>query len=438
MKSWKKYLPNYKIIEWNDKNLKNCNNAYVQEAYKAGKYAFVSDYFRLYALYKYGGVYLDTDNEVFKSFDEFLNLDFFTGYENWEGEYFPFTAVVGAKKGIKIIKDLLDEYNDLHFINPDGSYNMYTNTRRVSNYFERTYHFYPPHDGTKPKILEDKCIIYPSNIFCNYEENVSYAVHHFSGSWLPEKTNNKSSISKFSLKNIFSVYNRESHKVWNIFGIKIKFKNYKKLYKQLDIELIETKNKLNNTKKQLEYLKEHSDITKLKPATGELREQQLKLVEFAKDFFEEIKELDIKPFLIAGNLIGHVRHNGFVPWDDDIDFGLIRADYNKLIDFCIKNLNVEIFDNSIYEYKEKQFKKYLCEKYPNEFVLTIWHDQLQVFKGTDSGDFNYLDFFAFDYYDDNYSFDEYKIYLNEIKKKKKKKHTYNHNNPNRNHAPAFL
>lgn len=224
MKSWKKHLPNYKIIEWNDKDLKNCNNTYVQEAYNAGKYAFVSDYFRLYALYKYGGVYLDTDNEVFKSFDEFLNLDFFTGYENWEGEYFPFTAVVGAKKKHKIIKDLLDEYNDLHFINPDGSYNLYTNTRRVSNYFERTYHFYPPHDGTKPKILEDRCIIYPSNIFCNYEKGVSYAVHHFNGSWLPENAKNKTDKHKFSLKDIFSVYNQNGHKVWNILGIKMKFR----------------------------------------------------------------------------------------------------------------------------------------------------------------------------------------------------------------------
>ena len=76
----------------------NCNNQYVQEAYKAKKWAFISDYFRLYALYNYGGIYFDTDNEVFKSFDEFLHLDFFSGYENFNGLISPFTAVVGAKK----------------------------------------------------------------------------------------------------------------------------------------------------------------------------------------------------------------------------------------------------------------------------------------------------------------------------------------------------
>lgn len=102
--SWKKYLPDYEIREWNDEDLKHCNNLYVQEAYKAKKYAFISDYFRLYALYNRGGIYFDTDNEIFKPFDEFLNLDFFSGYENWNGYISPFTAVVGAKKGNKIIK----------------------------------------------------------------------------------------------------------------------------------------------------------------------------------------------------------------------------------------------------------------------------------------------------------------------------------------------
>lgn len=362
IKSWKKYLPDYEIREWNDKDLKDCKIPYVQEAYKAKKWAFITDYFRLYALYNYGGIYFDSDNEVFKSFDEFLNLDFFSGYESWEAESFPFTAVVGAKKGNKIVKDLLDEYDDIHFVNPDGSLNLYTNTCRVTDYFQRIYNFLPPYNGNKLMTLEDKCIIYPANIFCNYKEGVSYAVHHFSASWVPQKVNNNKKY-KFKLRDIFSVHNRDGHKVWNIFGIKMKFKNYKKLCKQLDRELIETKNNLQNIQKQLEYLKEHSDITKLKPATGELREQQLKLIDLSNEFFNLVKETDIKPFLIAGNLIGHVRHNGFVPWDDDIDFGLIRDDYNKLIDFCIKTLNVEIFDNSIYEYKEKQFKKYLCEKY---------------------------------------------------------------------------
>ena len=90
----------------------------------------------------------------------------------------------------------------------------------------------------------------------------------------------------------------------------------------------------NSVNEQVQYLKEHCDVRNCKPATGDLRKYQLEIVKFAADFFKEIEKLGIKPFLISGNLLGHVRHNGFVPWDDDLDFGLMRDDYEKLIKYC--------------------------------------------------------------------------------------------------------
>lgn len=184
IESWKKYLPDYEVREWNDDDLKNCQNKYVMEALTCKKWAFISDYFRLYALYNYGGIYLDSDNEVFKSFDEFLDLDFFTGYEKWYDNISPFTAVVGAKAGNKIIKDLLDEYNEISFLQ-NGEPNMETNTYRVSLYFKEKYKLEPPYSGTEKLELEKNCIIYPYNYFCNYEKDISYAVHHFNASWAP-------------------------------------------------------------------------------------------------------------------------------------------------------------------------------------------------------------------------------------------------------------
>lgn len=79
--SWKKYFPKAEIIEWNENKLKGINNTYFQEALHCKKYAFASDYVRLWVLYRYGGFYLDTDVELTSTVDRFLNMDFVTCYE---------------------------------------------------------------------------------------------------------------------------------------------------------------------------------------------------------------------------------------------------------------------------------------------------------------------------------------------------------------------
>lgn len=226
IKSWKKYLPDYEIKEWNDNDIQNIKCDYIQEAYSAGKYAFVSDYFRLYALYNYGGIYFDTDNQVFKSFDNFLNLDFFTGYENWKNQISPFTAVVGAKKHNKIIKELLAEYNDIHFILPNQELDLTTNTIRVSNYFKSKYNLQPPFDENSTTVLEQNCIIFPSNYFCKYKRNFSYAVHLFNASWIyeyKEKLNIKQKIFSITQEQKYGV----KRKVLTILGLRIKYKTIK-------------------------------------------------------------------------------------------------------------------------------------------------------------------------------------------------------------------
>lgn len=82
LKSWNKYCSDYKVICWNEDNFDINSNQYVKEAYESRKYAFVSDYVRLYALYNYGGVYMDTDVEVIKNIDKFLAEKAFTGFES--------------------------------------------------------------------------------------------------------------------------------------------------------------------------------------------------------------------------------------------------------------------------------------------------------------------------------------------------------------------
>ena len=108
MESWKKVLPDYEIREWSEKDLfRFSDNRYVRQAYEAKKWAFVSDVFRLFALYKEGGIYLDTDVEVRKTFSPLLEGDFFIGSEK-HGRFESIgTAVIGAAAGNWGIKDML-------------------------------------------------------------------------------------------------------------------------------------------------------------------------------------------------------------------------------------------------------------------------------------------------------------------------------------------
>jgi mannosyltransferase OCH1-like enzyme len=115
--SWKEYLPDYKLIRW-DKSSFDINSVqWVREAYKAKKYAFASDYIRFFALYNYGGIYLDTDVEVVKSFDSLLRNRSFIGFEFVS---IPEAAVIGAESGLPWVKECLDYYRNKSFYDRHG------------------------------------------------------------------------------------------------------------------------------------------------------------------------------------------------------------------------------------------------------------------------------------------------------------------------------
>lgn len=176
--SWKKYMPDYEIVEWNEDNFDiNCNE-YVKEAYRQRKWAFVTDYVRLYVIYNNGGIYMDTDVEVFKSFDDLLVNKAFTGFENVG---YPITATIGCVKGNKLIKELLDYYEDKEFIFipwPD----METNTKIISDILELK-----GIDRWNNKFqIKDDITIYPKEYLCPNKDNITdktYAIHKMIGSW---------------------------------------------------------------------------------------------------------------------------------------------------------------------------------------------------------------------------------------------------------------
>ena len=95
LKSWKKYCPDYKIVEWNEDNFDISSNLYTKQAYENKKWAFVSDYVRIYALYNEGGLYLDTDVKILKDVSNVVDKDMFLGYED---SGYVGTAVIGVKE----------------------------------------------------------------------------------------------------------------------------------------------------------------------------------------------------------------------------------------------------------------------------------------------------------------------------------------------------
>ena len=182
--SWKKFCPDYQIMEWGNDALKEIDNIYLKEAFECKKWAFVSDYLRLYALSKFGGIYCDTDLELTQHIDKFLDNSFFTGYESWEGKISPITALMGAEKNNPIIADLLKDYDSIHFIT-NGKMDLTTNVLRISKYFEKKFNLNSPYNGNNTTKLDNNVIIYPSYFFCtpeNWKEN--YSIHHFNGSWV--------------------------------------------------------------------------------------------------------------------------------------------------------------------------------------------------------------------------------------------------------------
>ena len=107
--SWKKYCPDYEIIEWNEDNFDINLNSYTKMCYEQKKYAFLSDYVRLLAVDEYGGIYFDTDVEVIRPFDALLTHTAFFGFETVD--YVNTGQCFGAEPNTEIVKIMIEEYD---------------------------------------------------------------------------------------------------------------------------------------------------------------------------------------------------------------------------------------------------------------------------------------------------------------------------------------
>ena len=133
MASWRRLMPDWTFMEWNEDNFDVSSLPYVKEAYEARKFAFVSDYVRLYALFNHGGLYMDVDFEVFKPFDDLLDHPAFAGYEGSKHSPVMMGVLASEQHGTWVAKQM-KLYSDRHFVKPDGSFDMTTNVAFLTNH----------------------------------------------------------------------------------------------------------------------------------------------------------------------------------------------------------------------------------------------------------------------------------------------------------------
>lgn len=195
--SWKTFFPDYEIKEWNEDNFDVNIIPYTQEAYEAKKYAFVSDYARFWILYKYGGLYFDTDVEVIKPMDDIVAQGPFMGFEkpneNIKGSIAMPAPGLGllAEQGQPIYKEILNYYDGIHYCDENGVMLPGTVVQHVTKVLEK----YGLKTNNEIQVIGG-ITIYPSDVFCPMDSTTgiidikpnTVSIHHYTCSWMDQKS----------------------------------------------------------------------------------------------------------------------------------------------------------------------------------------------------------------------------------------------------------
>ena len=194
IRSWKRYCPDYEIIQWNERNYDlSAAPLYVRQAYEAKKWAFVTDYVRLQVVYEHGGIYMDTDVELRKPLDGLLTHKAYFGFE--DGKHINTGVGFGSVAGHFILREIMEDYQGVSFILEDGSYDLLSCPVRNTKIFLRR----GLRQDDSMQTLEEGVLILPTEYLnpkqwktgeiCTTEKTMS--IHHFGASWYtPEMRRN--------------------------------------------------------------------------------------------------------------------------------------------------------------------------------------------------------------------------------------------------------
>ncbi|EEF76225.1 glycosyl transferase [Phocaeicola coprophilus] len=199
IESWKKALPDYEFILWDTNKIDINSKLWLKQSFENKKYAFAADYIRCYALYHYGGIYLDADVEVIKSFTPLLSEPILIG-EEASGDIE--AAILGAEKGATWLKACLEYYENRPFIKSNGTFDTkpiplllnQIKQKYFPNYPIKPFYYFSPKDYNIGKICITK------ETFC---------IHHFDGKWLKKGVKYKLKIMLHRILYIFG--GRKNH-----------------------------------------------------------------------------------------------------------------------------------------------------------------------------------------------------------------------------------
>lgn len=196
--SWKRMLPDYELVLWDTKRFNLSFSTWVKQAFESKKYAFAADYIRMYALYHYGGIYLDSDVEVIKSFDDLLHLPYFIGQENTPSGIE--AATIGSEKGWPLAKLMLDRYDSKCFRGEEGHMDLRSLPYLLRRCIEFNYTYNPIDSISQFNPDETVVNVFPVDYFSPKEwtngritvTDRTYSIHHFAASWMSSVTEKKS------------------------------------------------------------------------------------------------------------------------------------------------------------------------------------------------------------------------------------------------------
>lgn len=217
LRSWKKHCPDFSFLLWNEENFDVNVNLFVKQSYEVGNYAFVSDFVRLYVVYQYGGIYLDTDVQLIKSVNSLLDYDAFFGFEGVypNGEYYVATGLgFGSICRHPLLKMLINDYEKRNVVSKDG---VLVETRACPIINRDIFMKYGFVMNGKTQII-DNTILLDQSYLCPIMFNNTVklikkntiSIHYYAATWVEQSENKKRVIRNRN--------NKIKHYIEKIFG----------------------------------------------------------------------------------------------------------------------------------------------------------------------------------------------------------------------------